>query len=106
MSIGSFDGAKICELIGCLLLHSLSNIIDPSYHSLYGDDVLIIGDNCIPRKGDVIRKKLYWLINKFDFKLDIQNNFKITEFSDITFSLYNNTIFSFRKKKKLTTMLF
>ena len=48
MPMGSFDGAEICELIGCLLLHSLNNIIDPSNHGLYRVN------NCTPRKGDVI----------------------------------------------------
>ena len=86
--MGSFDGEEISELIGCLLLHSLNNIIDPSNHGLYRDDWLIIVDNCTPRKRDVIRKKnknkLRWLFNKFGFKLDIQTNLKITEFLDIT----------------------
>ena len=84
--------------IGCLLLHSLNNIIDPSKHGLYYDDGLIIVDNCTPRKCDVISKKLHWLFNKFGFKLDIQTNLKITKFLDITFNLYNNTKSPFRKR--------
>ena len=103
--MGSFDGAEICVLIGCLLLHSLNNIIDPSNHSLYRDDRLIIVDNCTPRKSDVIRKKLHWLFDKFGFKLDIQTNLKITEFLDITLNLYNNTISPFRKKKQSIPVL-
>ena len=49
----------ISELVGCLLLYKLNDIIDPSNHGLYRDDRLIIIDNCTPRKVDTIRKKLY-----------------------------------------------
>ena len=101
--MGSFDGAEIFKLIRCLLLHGLNNIIDPNNHGLYHDDGLIIVDNYTPRKCDVIRKKLHWLFNKFGFKLGIQTNLKITEFLDIKFNLYNNTISPF--KKQSTTAL-
>ena len=91
------------ELIGCLLLHSLNNIIDPSNHSFYQDDGLIIVDNCTPRKGNVIRKKLHWLFDKFGFKFNIQTNLKITKFLDIALNLYNNTISLFWKKQSAPT---
>lgn len=61
----AYDGAELWELIGCLLLNNINKFIDPSNHGLYQDDGLIIVDNCTPRKGDVIWKKLYWLFNKF-----------------------------------------
>ena len=76
--ISSFDGAQLCKLIGCLLLCNLSNIIDSCNHGLHQDYVLIIVDDCTPRTGNMIRKKLHWLFNKFGFKLDIQTNLKIT----------------------------
>ena len=92
----SFDEAEICVLIGCLLFHSLYNIIDPSNLGLYWDDRLILVDDFTPRKGDVIWNKLQWLFNIFGFKLDIQNDLKITKSLDITLNLYNNTISPFR----------
>ena len=67
-SMGSYDSAKISELVGCLLLYKLNDIIDPG---CLGPYKLIIIDDCTPRKRDIIRKKLYWLFNKFGFKLDI-----------------------------------
>ena len=50
--MGSYDSAKISELVGCLLLYKLNDIIDPSCHGLYREDRLII----IDRKGEIIRK--------------------------------------------------
>ena len=46
----------------------------PSNHDLYEDNRLIIVENCTARKGDIIRKRLHWLFDKFGFKLDIQTN--------------------------------
>ena len=51
----------------------------------------------LPRKGDMIRKKLHRLFNKFRFKLDIQTNLKITDYLIVTLKLYNNTALPFRK---------
>ena len=59
-----FDGVEICELIGCLLLHNLNNIIDSINHSLYHDGGLIIVDNSTTRKCDMIRNNYTsYLIN-------------------------------------------
>ena len=32
--IGAYDGAEICELVGCVLLYSINRIMDPSSHRL------------------------------------------------------------------------
>ena len=34
VSIGAYDGAEICELVGCVSLYSINKIIDPSSHGL------------------------------------------------------------------------
>ena len=98
--MGSYDGAEVCEIIGCLLLHNLNSIIDPLNHGLYRDDGLIIMDNCTPRGADIVRKKLHWLFNKFGFKLDIQANLKITDYLDIKLNLLNGSISPFRKNNQ------
>ena len=81
--MGSYDLDKISELV---VVYKLNDIIDPSCHRLYWDDKLIIIDNCTPRKGDIIWKKLHLLFNKLGFKLDIQANLKITDYLDVTFN--------------------
>ena len=97
--MGSFDGAEICELVGCLLLYNINYIVDPYSHGLYRDDGLIILGNSTPRKFD-IRKKLHRLFNGFGFKLEIQTNLKITDYLDITLNLYNGTVSPFRKQNQ------
>ena len=35
----SYDSAEISELLGCLLLYKLNDIIDPDCHGFYRDDI-------------------------------------------------------------------
>ena len=42
VTMGSYDGAEICELVGTHLLSLLTNTIDKKYCGLYRDDGLII----------------------------------------------------------------
>ena len=57
------------------------------------------------RKDDIIRKKLHRLFNKFGFKLDIQTHFKITDYLDVTFNLYNGTVTEFRKHNQVPSYI-
>ena len=98
--IGAYDGAKICELVGCVLLYSINKIMDPSSHGLHHDDGLIIVDKSTPKKCDGIRKRLHRLFGEFGFRLDIQTDLKITDYLDITLNLYNRTVSPFRKRNQ------
>ena len=100
VSIGAYDGAQICELVGCVLLYSINKIMDPNNHGLYRDDGLIIVDNSTPKKCDGIRKKLYKLFEDFGFRLDVTTDLKITDYLDITLNLYSGTVSPFRKRNQ------
>ena len=45
VTMGSYDGAEICELVGLFLLHELSTIIPKDLTGLYRDDGLAILQN-------------------------------------------------------------
>ena len=98
--IGAYDGAEICELVGCVILYSINKIMDPSNHGLYLDDGLIIVDKGTPKKCDGIRKRLHRLFGEFGFRLDIQTDLKITDYLDVTLNLYNGTVSPFRKRNQ------
>ena len=100
VSIGAYDGAEICELVGCVLLYNINKIMDPNNHGLYRDDGLIIVDKSTPRKCDGIRKKLYKLFDDFGFRLDVTTDLKITDYLDITLNLYSGTVSPFRKRNQ------
>ena len=98
----SFNRAQLSKFIAYLLLYNLNSIIDPCNHGLYQDEGFIIVDDCMPRRGDIIKKKLCWVFNKFGFKLNIQTNLKITDYLDGALSLHNVTVSPFKKKKTTT----
>ena len=99
-SIGAYDGAEICELVGCVLLYSINKIMDPSSHGFYHNDGLIIVDKSTPKKCDGIRKRLYKLFDEFGFRLDVRTDLKITDYLDVTLNLYSGTVSPFRKRNQ------
>ena len=58
VTMGSFDEAKVCELVGALIQSQQSNIINNTDMGLYGDDGLIIIRNPNGPKLDSYRKKI------------------------------------------------
>ena len=98
--IGAYDGAEICELVGCVLLYSINKIVDPGSHGRYHGDGLIIVDKSIPKKCDGIRKRLHRLFGEFGFRLDMQTDLKIADYLDVTLNLYNGTVSPFRKRNQ------
>ena len=98
--IGAYDGAEICEIVGCVLLYSINKIVDPGSHGLYHYDGLIIVDKSTPKKCDGIRKRLHRLFGEFEFKLDKQTDLKMADYLDVTLNLYNGTVSPFRKRNQ------
>ena len=84
---GSYDGAEICELVGILLLHNLSNTIDVGSYGLYRDDGLILIERATPRKCDTLRKKLIKFFKGFGFSITTESNLKVVQFLDIYLDL-------------------
>ena len=58
VTMNSYDGAEICELVGLFLLHELSTIIPKDFTGLYRDDGLAILRNSSGPDTDQIKKEL------------------------------------------------
>ena len=59
MTMGSFDGAETCELVGLYLLHKLTTFIPAQSVGLYRDDGLAYATNTNGSELDRLRKKIY-----------------------------------------------
>ena len=57
LTMGSFDSAKICQLVGIHILPLLSNKLDKQSTGLYRDDGLVLLRNAYKQKTDRIRKE-------------------------------------------------
>ena len=58
VTMGSFDGAEICELVGLYLLNKLSFLVEKEHIGLYRDDGLAVITNANGPKLDSIRKNI------------------------------------------------
>ena len=82
ITMGSYEGAETCELIGCFLLHQVTtkhgNNLGP-----YRDDDLGIS-NKSPREVQLIK-----IFRKHGLKITIKANKKCVDFLDVTLNLSN-----------------
>ena len=97
VTMGAFDGAEICELVGLFLLSEISKKYNKDNVGLYRDDGLAIFRDINGHQADKIRKNVYEIFKKHDLKLEIQCNLKIINFLDITLDLNNGTYKPYRK---------
>ena len=97
VTMGSFDGAEICELVGLLLLNDLSTLVGKENVGLYRDDGLTVVDNATGPKLDRIRKDIIALFRQHELTITIDTNLTIVEFLDVVFDLYRNRYYPYRK---------
>ena len=85
VTMGSFDGAETCELVGSYLLSKLA----PEYGNdigLYRDDGLA-AFNRTPRETENIKKHICKVFSDHNLKLTIEANKKCVNYLDITLDL-------------------
>ena len=97
VTMGSYDGAEVCELVGIYLLSLLANIIDKNNSGLYFDDGLIFLRNVDGQKMDRVKKNVIKIFKEVGFKIEIQTHLKIVNFLDVTFNLANGTYRPYKK---------
>ena len=97
VTMGSLDGAEICELVGLYILSILQERVNKSDNGLYRDDGLIILRKANGRTIDLCRKDIISIFKNIGFNIDIQTNLKIVDFLDVTFNLENGSYRPFKK---------
>ena len=97
VTMGSFDGAEICELVGIFILNTLAEKYDKNNIGLYRDDGLAIFRNTPGKQLDRIRKGLIKTFKEIGLKITIQVNLKTTNFLDVTLNLGNGRFYPYRK---------
>ena len=84
VTMGCWDGAEVCELVGLFLLSQLSEL--HLVVGLYRDDGLAV---CAlkPRQVELIKKKLCRIFEENGFQITIEANVKSVNFLDINLNL-------------------
>ena len=95
VTMGSFDGAETCELVGLFLLSKLP----PEYRNdigLYRDDGLAAFDKQ-PRAIENIKKQICRTFNEHNLKITIEANKKCVNYLDVTFDLRTSSFKPYMK---------
>ena len=97
VTMGCYDGAEVCELVGLYMLMKLSAIIDKSQIGLYRDDGLSVVRNANGPKLDKMRKEIVKVFKSEGLKITIETNLTSTDFLDVSFDLNTGKYFPYRK---------
>ena len=105
VSMGAYDGAEVCELIGIFMLSLLSKHINKNHIGLYRDDGLAILKNTSGPEAEKLKKKFQKLFKEKDLDIVIQCNLKITNYLDITLNLNDGSYRPYRKPNEETNYI-
>ena len=90
VTMGSYDGAETCELVGTYLLSQLKEIPCSMQIGLYRDDGLAVLDQT-PQKIEKIKKEICKVFAKNNLRITIEANKKVVNFLDVTLDLTTQT---------------
>ena len=96
VTMGSYDGAEICELVGLYLLHLLSDKFAKDRIGLYRDDGLAALKLTGPQ-SDRARKDIENIFKSCGLRVTIEINLLQTDFLDVTFDLPTGKFWPYRK---------
>ena len=74
VTMGSYDGAEICELVGIYILNILADKYDKNNIGLYWDDGLAAFKNTSGSKADKIKKGITKIFKETGLRIHIQAN--------------------------------
>ena len=101
VTMGSYDGAEICELVGLYLLEELTNIIPKELVSLYRNDGLAILPNTSGPETERLKKNIRKLFKDNKLKITIEAGMHQTDFLDVTFNASTGKYWPFRKPNSI-----
>ena len=97
VTMGSYDEAEICELVGLYLLHELNKTIKNQHLGLYRDDGLAIINSKSGPVIERIKKIISTIFQNNGLKITTESNLLQTDFLDITLNLTTGKYWPYRK---------
>ena len=99
VTMGAYDGAEICDLVGLYILSKLEKVIPKDQIGLYRDDGLAVVHGSGPQL-EKLRKNVFSLFKKLGLKVTIETNIKRCDFLDVYLDLESEVYKPFRKDNK------
>ena len=97
VTMGAYDGAEVCEMVGLYLLKKTKDIIPQAFVGLYRDDGLAVVQNANGPNLDRIRKKLHKCFKEENLKIEVMINMSEVNFLDVNLNIATGKIKPFRK---------
>ena len=97
VTMGSYDGAEVCELVGAYILNTLATKYDKEQIGLYRDDGLAVFKDVTGSQAERIKKDITKVFKSLRLKIVIETNLKIVNFLDVTLNLTNGKYYPYRK---------
>ena len=97
VTMGSYDGAEVCELVGLFLLSKLQPLLGVNRVGLYRDDGLSYVRSESGRILDKMRKDIFKLFKDEGLTITVEHNLIVTDFLDVTLNLSNGKYSPYRK---------
>ena len=97
VTMGSYDGGELCELVGLYLLDLLTKEFGKQNIGLYRDDGLSCFENISGPDSEKIKKKLFKIFKCNGLSITVECNLIVTDFLDVTFDLKSATYYPYRK---------
>ena len=97
VTMGAYDGAEVCELVGCFILSSIPAMYKKENIGLYRDDGLAVFKNTSGPQSEKIKKEFQKLFKKNDLEIVVECNMKVVNYLDITLDLNTETFKPYHK---------
>ncbi len=97
VTMGSYHGAEVCELVGLYMLEKLGHRFGVTNIGLYRDDGLGILRNASGPEADRARKDIIDIFKQENLQVTVETNLSATDFLDVTFDLKAKKFFPYRK---------
>ena len=92
VTMGAYDGAEVCEMVGLYRLKKIKEIIPQVFVGLYRDDGLAVVQNANGPNLDRIRKKLHKCFKKENLKIEVMINMSEIKFLDVNLNIATGKI--------------
>ena len=98
VTMGSYDGCELCELVGLYVLHKLKHKFPEIDFGLYRDDGLGALKRTPKTKLERLKKDLFKMFkDEFGLAITLDTDLTVVNFLDVTLDLHNEKYYPFRK---------
>ena len=97
VTMGSFDGREICELVGLYIQSKLEKILPKSNFALYRDNGLALLRNLNGKQTDKVRQNIIGVFKDIGFSIEIETNHRELDFLDVSLNLRNGIYCPYKK---------